>query len=138
MNERGLEITHSGRMVENADRRLERRIALIHRDAERNTVVGELLVVVDLWPLTVAAVERLLPLLVALVVVISVLGVIFFVLFERAITRHLIVIARYLSDLSLDKLYKPLAPKIYCCFYAFMAAATIGCRWTRFVVSPRW
>jgi len=108
MNERGLEITHSGRMVENADRRLERRIALIHRDAERNTVVGELLVVVDLWPLTVAAVERLLPLLVALVVVISVLGVIFFVLFERAITRHLIVIARYLSDLSLDKLYKPL------------------------------
>ncbi|WP_300451544.1 ATP-binding protein [Accumulibacter sp.] len=109
LDEKGVEVTGSGYEVSDPDRRLEKRVDLVYRDPVMESRVGQLRVVVDLWPLKVAAVSRLLPLLIALVLVVTALGAVFFALFERAVARHLIAISDYLSGMSLDRLDKPLA-----------------------------
>lgn len=104
----GVEVARAGQQIDDPDRRLEKRVDLVYRDRVIESRVGELLVVVDLWRLKVAAVARLLPLLIALVLVVTALGAVFFALFERAVARHLITISDYLSGMSLDRLDKPL------------------------------
>jgi len=108
LDEKGAEVARSGRPIDDPERRLEKRVDLVYRDPVMESRVGELRVVADLWPLKVAAVARLLPLLVALLLVVTALGAIFYALFERSVARHLMAVSDYLSGLSLDRLDKPL------------------------------
>ena len=109
LDEKGAEVARSGRAIDDPERRLEKRVALVYQDPVMESRVGELRVVVDLWPLKVAALERLVPLLIALLLVVTALGAVFYALFERAVARHLMSISGYLSRLSLEQLDTPLA-----------------------------
>ncbi|HRD90544.1 MAG TPA: histidine kinase dimerization/phospho-acceptor domain-containing protein, partial [Accumulibacter sp.] len=108
LDEKGAEVARSGHQIDDPGRRLEKRIDLVYHDPGIETRVGELRVVVDLWRLKVEAIERLLPLLIALLTVVSALGTVFFALFERSVARHLMAISGYLSCMSLERLDKPL------------------------------
>jgi len=107
-DDNGVEIARSGLKIDHTHRQIEKRVVLVHQQAQEAATVGELQIVVDLQPLTAAAIERLLPLLITLLIVVSVLGAVFFVLFKRLVTQHLMSIANYLSSLSFNKLQKPL------------------------------
>ncbi|HRD68449.1 MAG TPA: ATP-binding protein, partial [Candidatus Competibacter sp.] len=109
LDEKGAEVARSGRQIDDPERRLEKRVELVYRDSLIESRVGELRVLVDLWPLKVAAAARLLPLMVALLLVVIALGAVFFALFERSVARHLMAISDYLSGMSLERLDKPLA-----------------------------
>ncbi|MDX1294789.1 MAG: ATP-binding protein [Sulfurimonadaceae bacterium] len=106
--EDGQVVAQSGVLPEAGSRIIERRIPLNYMQKADPVSVGELRLVVDLWPLSVSAFKRMSLILLAVLFLVGVLGVAFFKIFERTVASHLMDISNYLSGLTVTKLDEPL------------------------------
>lgn len=93
-------IAESGQPVNNQVGQIQRRIPLYYLESDQKTRLGELLLVVDLWPVTLSFLIQLLQLFVIILAIITALGVAFFTLFERMVGRNLTTIVQHLSEES--------------------------------------
>ncbi|MES9965956.1 MAG: response regulator [Sedimenticola sp.] len=101
-------IAESGKFSNSNGNMLVKSIPLTHWDGQQTLQLGELRLVVDLLPLRDAALRNLLPLSLAILFLMGFLGVAFYAIFSRTVTRHLIAIADYFSNLSPNQLGKPI------------------------------
>jgi len=97
-------VVKAGKELNPQATKIEKHIPLTYRGKE----LGDLYVVVDLWPLTLASIEALYPLLFIIIISIITLTAVFFYIFKEMVTKHLLAIAKHMSTLSLDKSSPPL------------------------------
>ena len=87
---------------------LEKIVLLSYGEGKDKVQLGELRLVVDLWPLRIAVIRNLLPFSIAIILLMTFLTVAFFVIFSKTVAKHLITIADYFAGLSPTELNKPL------------------------------
>ena len=107
VSEAGSVITHSGELIVEESQIIERRISLVNPNSNA-TSLGELHVIVDLVPIRIESLKRLIPIFISTFLLIIILAWSFFTIFEKNVAHYLVIITDYLSSLSVKKLDKPL------------------------------
>ena len=106
--ENGQVLFQSGLAVKQESKILEKRIPLWHQSDNVNEQLGELHIIIKLWPLIKTSLQKLLPLFFTILLLLGFLSAAFFSVFKHTVTRHLMIIASYLGELSASGLDKTL------------------------------